>query len=250
MIRAMVRTMLDRILRRFFVGLARKEDLDGLYDQVAGLMQIQMAIAGGPVLRPLRSWAISPDTMALILADLQEREAPTIVEFGSGQSTVIFAFWLKSRGAGRLISFEHDPTYAAGIRRQFEVCGVGERVDIQLLPLVDREAHGSLQTCQTYELPSITDLVVDLALVDGPPFWCGAAARYHPLQWVVERLSRTGAAYLDDTVRPAEQLVLIELLARLPDVSVEHLRAEKGLARCTRTSNGTTATGEGAGAGQ
>ncbi len=234
MIRTALRELLERILKRLFVGLARKEDLDGLYEQIAGLMQIQWAIGGGPVLRPLRSWAISPDTMALILADLQERESPTIVEFGSGQSTVIFGLWLKRRGSGRLISFEHDAEFAAGVRKQLDACGVGERVAIQIVPLIGRETLGSLPVCETYALPDMASLVVDLALVDGPPYWCGASARYYPLRWVVERLSASGTAYLDDTIRHEERSVISELSARLPDLAVEHLRAEKGLARFTR----------------
>ena len=48
------------------------------------------AISGGPVLKPMRQWALSPDAMALILADLQERTRPHIVEFGCGQSTIVF----------------------------------------------------------------------------------------------------------------------------------------------------------------
>jgi hypothetical protein len=238
MIRTLLRNLLDKTLKRLFVGLLRREDLDVLYDQIAGLIQIQSAMSGGPVLKPLREFAISPDTMAWILADLQERESPTIVEFGSGQSTVIFAFCLKHKGAGRLISFEHDPVYAASIRRQLETCGVGERVDIQILPLVDREPVGALPACQTYAIPDPPGLVVDLALIDGPPYWNGASARYYPLQWAVERLSANGAAYLDDTVRVDERRVVSELSTHRPDLLIEDLRAQKGLTRFTRRGPG------------
>ena len=70
----------DRVRERFLVGVATDEQLqrvyDNLYDEIAGMMQIQSALTGGPVLKPLRHWALSPDAMAVMLADLQERTRP------------------------------------------------------------------------------------------------------------------------------------------------------------------------------
>src|SRR4051812_31376407 len=111
MIRASVMRLFDRVRERFLVGVATEEQVDRiyerLYDQIAGMMQIQAALAGGPVLKPLRLWALSPDAMALLLADLQERVNPHVAEFGCGQSTVIFASWMTRHG-GRITSYEHD----------------------------------------------------------------------------------------------------------------------------------------------
>ena len=234
----MIQSALRRFLRRLgghlTQGLAQKKDVDDLYDMVAGLLQIQSGLAGGPILKPLRVWVISPDAMAWMLADLQERTAPTIVEFGAGQSTVIFALWLKNKGAGKVISFEHDPAHADAIRRQLEACGAAEWVDLRIVPLVDYPAVGSLPACQSYALTDLPDLPIDLALVDGPPYWFGASCRYPPLNWAVSRLATHGTLYLDDTARPAERDVLHQLSAAWPDVVIDDLRAEKGLARCTR----------------
>lgn len=241
MIRSAFRFVIGKIRSHLLAGVARKEDLDSLYDQIAGLVQIQSALAGSPVLKPLRGWALSPDALAWILADLQERVAPTVVEFGSGQSTVIFALCLKNKGSGRLISFEHDPDYAAGLRRQLQACGAAEYADIRILPLVDHEPLGSLARCQSYALPDLQDLSVDLALIDGPPYWCGPSARYHPLRWAVDRLGANGAAYLDDTIRPEERHVADVLSKTVPSIAAEQLRAEKGLTRFTRKVPGQAA---------
>ena len=85
---ALVR-LFDRVRERFLLGVAREEQLnqiyDRLYDQIASMMQIQSALSGGPVLKPMRHWALSPDAMAIILADMQERSSPHVVEFGCGQ---------------------------------------------------------------------------------------------------------------------------------------------------------------------
>src|SRR5688572_3438506 len=113
----------DCFRERFLLGVARTEyverRLDNLYAQLAGLAHIQIAMSRGLALKPLRGWAISPDAMALILAEAQAHVTPQMVEFGCGQSTVLLAAWAKHYG-GRLTTFEHDPAYAESIRRQLQ----------------------------------------------------------------------------------------------------------------------------------
>jgi predicted O-methyltransferase YrrM len=237
MIKAWLRPYFDRFRERFLLGVAREEQLhqlyDRLYDLIAGQMQIQSALSGGPVLKPMRHWALSPDAMAILLADLQERHAPHVVEFGAGQSTVILASWLKHHG-GKLTSVEHDADYAATIQRQLEACGVAGQVEMRVLPLVDRPADGDIGACRSYALPAGRE-PIDLALIDGPPYWAGEGTRYHPLKWACERLAPGGAAYLDDASRVPEQRIVRALRMMWPDLVVEELRAEKGLIRLTRS---------------
>lgn len=236
MIKSLVRPVFDRFRERFLLGVVREDQLDRLYDrlydQVAGMMQIQSALSGGVVLKPMRQWALSPDAMAIVLADLQERSRPRVVEFGCGQSTVIFASWMRQHG-GTLRSFEHDPAYADTIRRQLEACGLLQHVELEIVPLVDQPAVGALPASKSYELPAAAD-AFDVALIDGPPYWAGEATRYHPLAWAVERLKDGGAAYLDDAARPPEQRIIQTMTARRPDYAAEELRAEKGLVRLKR----------------
>jgi predicted O-methyltransferase YrrM len=225
--------LFDRVRERFLIGVARQEDVDrqfdNLYDQIAGMIQIQSALAGGPVLKPLRHWALSPDAVAAILTDLQERERPNIVEFGCGQSTVVFASWVKQRG-GRVTSYEHDPQYADAIRRQLDACALLPHVDLRVVPLIDHAAVNGLPASKSYQLPNGSDRF-DVALVDGPPYWAGDAGRYHPLKWSLDRLNAGGAAYLDDAARPPEQRIVAAIKQSSPSVTTMEMRAEKGLVK-------------------
>ena len=236
MIREALVRVFDRVRERFLIGVATQEHVDrlydNLYDQVAGMMQVQSALAGGPVLKPLRQWALSPDALAVMLADLQERVAPHIVEFGCGQSTVVFASWVRQRG-GKVTSYEHDPVYAGTIRKQLAACGLTGHVDLRIVDLVDLPAVGSLPASKSYALPPDRD-GIDLALVDGPPYWAGEAGRYHPLRWSTDRLNPGGAAYLDDAARGPEKRIVEALCAGLPDIVATEIRAEKGLVRISR----------------
>jgi predicted O-methyltransferase YrrM len=247
MIRAAMRRFLRKLGASLTAGLAQKKDIDDLYDQVAGLMQIQSAMHGGPVLKPLRVWVISPDAMAWVLAEIQERSDPVVVEFGSGQSTVILAACLKHKGRGRLLSIEHDAVHAAAVRRQLEACGLSSNVDLRVVPLIDYPVAGTLPASKSYALTGLPDVQVDVALIDGPPSELGDAARLHPAQWALSRLSAGGAVFLDDTTRSQERAVLAHLAAVVPDLAIDYPRAEKGLARCTRVTASARAARDGAG---
>jgi predicted O-methyltransferase YrrM len=228
-----MKNVLKKLRQLMFYGLARKEDLENLYDQIAGLQQIQNAMVGRPILRRLRGWAISPDAMALVLADLQEYDAPTVIEFGSGQSTIILASALKHRG-GCLISVEHDADYSAVIQKQLDACGLGGVVVahyMPLVPVIDPQEKGA----RSYDLQTLPSRKIDIALIDGPPgIICGAETRLVPLRWCVRNLAPKGSIFLDDSNRPSEQQCLSVLKRDFPDILVTQLGAEKGLTQIRR----------------
>jgi predicted O-methyltransferase YrrM len=170
--------------------------------------------------------------MAAMLADLQERVEPHIVEFGCGQSTVVFASWVSQHG-GRVTSYEHDPLYADTIRKQLAACGLTAHVDLRVVDLIEHPAAGSLPASRSYALPGDDD-GIDLALVDGPPSWAGETGRYYPLRWSTDRLNPGGAAYLDDAARGPERRIVQALCAELPGIEAAEVRAEKGLVRISR----------------
>jgi predicted O-methyltransferase YrrM len=218
-----IRYRLQHIL---FGRLVRHSDLDTLYAQFSGLLQIQNAMEGKPVLRPMRGWALSPDAMMWILADLQERPAPTVIEFGSGQSTIILAAALKHRN-GRFLSVENDPEYSALIQRQVAAWGLTDQVQFVHAPLCDTSDEITIRSYQTSALP---DISADIVLVDGPPYENGTFTRLHPLRWAVRHLKPLGAIFLDDSARDFEQACLKQLATEYPNLRITHRIAEKGLA--------------------
>jgi predicted O-methyltransferase YrrM len=220
-----MKSLLKSARSRLFAGLARQSDIDRLYDQISGLQQIQNAIDGKPLLRPLRGWAISPDAMACVLADLQERTAPAVIEFGSGQSTIILAAALKYRN-GRLLSVEHDPEYCAVIQRQVTACGLSELVQFIHAPIcLPRDIPGH----PSYDTTVIPDCLIDLALIDGPPFKNGLLTRLTALRWAALHLKPGGAIFLDDSNREGEQACLKQLHLEFPALQTIRRSAEKGL---------------------
>ncbi len=224
-------SIIERICNRLFTGLARKKDLDRLYDQIAGLMEIHAALQGKPVLRRMRGWAISPDAMLWMLNDLQLRSQPFVIEFGCGQSTVIFASMLKLQTGGKLVSVEHDREYAKGIQQQLELLKLMDFVEFVFCPLVDMPTIDGGAPVKSYDLRELKTRTIDLALVDGPPVAYGDTTRYVPLKWALDHLSHGGSAYLDDADRPGEQRLVDALMKGVPGFQFEELDTEKGMVK-------------------
>jgi predicted O-methyltransferase YrrM len=204
--------------------------LDRLYEQLAALLQIERLIGPDVILRPLRGWALSPDAIVQVLAELHPRANPVMIEFGSGQSTVIFASYFKRRGGGRLISVEHNAQYAAQVRAQVEALGLAGFVDLRVVELIEIPGSAPTEACKSYNLAGLDgNLVVDVALVDGPPSPFGSLTRLHPASWALDHLAPGGKVFLDDSNRPSEKLVVQEIVKKMSGIKVEKIPAEKGL---------------------
>jgi Methyltransferase domain len=156
-----------------------------------------------------------PAAIELLVTEIGWRSA-SVVELGSGPSTVVLARAARRRG-GRVISVEHDPDWAAEIRellRGEQLEAVAEVIDAPL-----RELPPALRPAAAKELEPPTkwydvDAVrgacpepIELLVVDGPP--AGHAARElvraPALGALADLLAPECTVVLDDIARPAER---------------------------------------------
>ena len=143
-------------------------------------------------------WSLLPAALDLVLAEVRAGRH-TIVECGSGQSTVAIGRLLAERGAGRLYSLEHDPRWLAETAARLERDAAGERVELLRAPLRD----GWYDAAAVDRLPH----AIDLLLVDGPPgdLAHDGQARYPALSRLATRLAPGALVILDDIHRPGER---------------------------------------------
>ena len=214
---------------RLFADLARRSDIDNLYSQLAAYIQIQ-AIVSPPLLRPLGGWALSADAIVYILADLEHRESPTLIEFGSGESTIILATALHRKNAGRLLTVEHDEQFMEELSKRLSAAQLIQWVELHHAPLLGHESGNPGD--YELQLSALPDVQIDLALIDGPPGIrdYGALARLGPLDWALRHLKAGGTVFLDDAKRPAEQSIVAKAIEQHAGVISELIRTEKGLA--------------------
>ena len=157
----------------------------------------------------LGGWAATPSTMLWILDHVMSTPVRTIVECGSGTSTVWIATALERRGGeGRVVALESSDRYAASTRAELERLGISDRATVLHAPLVDTAMpDGPSQPwfdLSGLELPG----PIDLLFVDGPPASVAPDARYPAFPLLADRLAPDAVVILDDTGRPAEDAIV------------------------------------------
>lgn len=175
-------------------------------------------------------WAASPDLMLMLVAELTRSKPTTVVECGSGVSTLFMALAARRFGLStRIVALEHEEEHAATTRKLLEEHGVAEFAEVRVAPL--QPASTDLHDTPWYAESALEDLDdIGLLFVDGPPQTTGDQARYPAVPLLRERLGTPSVVILDDLIRPDEQEVARRWAELLPDFSFERLDLHKGAA--------------------
>jgi predicted O-methyltransferase YrrM len=170
-------------------------------EDVAALAQLSPLIRG---FMPWNGGALKPSALAFVLRQVDLLELRTVVELGSGISTVFLASALRSIG-GTLVSVEHDPEWVRRTRRMLAFEDFGEDlVRVLEVPLLDQS--DGLRWYDGAPLAPLLRQPIDLLLVDGPPAQDPARRgdRYPAAGFFIPALHRQSLVVLDDVWRPGE----------------------------------------------
>lgn len=147
------------------------------------------------------TWGLGDDAYSFILADLLARDSRSVVEFGSGTSTLRLARDLPN---ATVVSIESDAHFHDELRERLAVHDPAGRVQLRAMQLRWQVHAGSLYL--SYAASRFPDKI-DSVLVDGPPQWT-RRGREACLYQVFSALRVGGRIYLDDCRRPEEQRIL------------------------------------------
>jgi hypothetical protein len=144
-------------------------------------------------------WTITPGLARALAARLDAMRPERMLEFGSGNSTVILGDYA-SRTGGTLVSLEHDPKSYKQTAKLLRSFGLQEHVDLRLAPLKPmRCVDGGTYPFYDTRL----DGTFDFVLVDGPPAMShGREATFFA---VSEHLAPGWELWLDDGYREHER---------------------------------------------
>jgi len=211
-------------------------ELAQTYRQIEALVMLAKCLPLRHPLPPMRGLAVSPDLALLLYELVHEHHPALVVECGSGVSSLVIGYALKTVGAGHLISFEHDARQA---ERAVALVGRhGLERQVQIVHAGLQETHFGGERWQWYG-PEVEETLVGkrarLVFIDGPPGSLQPLARYPALRRLTPFLAHDAVVVLDDVARPDEWAITERWLREDPRLTLQRIAHEKGTAILTRS---------------
>ncbi len=181
-------------------------------------------------LPPLTGWTLAADNALELIQIAFDNKPKTIVELGSGSSTILLATLLARQGSGRIYSLEHDKLFAAITRQKLVEAELDKWVVVLDAPLEPFSGNDG-STFHWYSESAIKKLPprIDLLLVDGPPGREGHLSRYPALERLKDRLVRNAVVLLDDAKRTDEKEAFHRWKTENPEFECTILQTSTGL---------------------
>lgn len=160
-------------------------------------------------------WALSPSSRLYLWRRVLRQKPLRIIEFGSGQSTLLFALYAAEMAAhGRdvqICSIEHDGAWVREMNGRLRSLGLEKSVTLIEAPLIAQQLLGREMTAYSVSCDTLADFCdgggFDFCLIDGPPATAGRAGS---LALVANHLCCGATILLDDAFRPDELAVVRE----------------------------------------
>lgn len=187
--------------------------------QVESLLQLNQHVPPDAPLMPTtggfaldaRSLLHLLKTVHNLLKTAQGQQPLTVLELGSGTSTVWLGHALKASG-GHLVSLEHDEKYLLRTSKELDRHDLTSTVTLRHAPLTELTLRG--ERFFWYCPDQLRHLrQIDMVIVDGPPAAVGRSARYPAIDLVRGHLNRRALVMLHDADRAPEQEVIRRWLA-------------------------------------
>jgi predicted O-methyltransferase YrrM len=197
------------------------------YRQVEALIGLYATLDIELPLPPMRGSPVSPDFARELACVIAETRPETVVEIGSGVSTLVAGYAVKRNGTGRVVSLEHSAEWFAKCARLIDEHDLSKQAMVVHAPLRAVMIDGA--QWQWYDTDALgTVASIDLLLVDGPLFDLQAMARYPALPVLGHLLSPEAVIILDDADRPDERAVVARWEREFGPFAIERPLAEKG----------------------
>ncbi|GAA3151694.1 hypothetical protein GCM10010466_48470 [Planomonospora alba] len=197
------------------------------YAQTEAFVDLRAFIRPRAPLPPLVGWAAPADALRPMIEWILRVKPKTIVECGSGSSSVWLGYIAEQTGS-TVVALEHDPQYAEESRALVRAHGLSSVVDVRLAPLEQWESGG--ESWRWYSREALADLVeVGLLFVDGPPGATGPTARYPALPLLLPYCAEQVAVFLDDAGRTDETAVSDRWAEEFPQFTRSKYQGHRGL---------------------
>jgi predicted O-methyltransferase YrrM len=200
--------------------------------RMEGLSVPGVAALGGGYPLPLGiGFPMDPPALAELARIVSERQPETIVELGSGISSLVMGLTLRRLGRGHVTTYDHDLDWADETRRRVAALGLSDLVTVVHAPLVEVEVEGTRRPW--YGLAdALPGKPIDLLVVDGPPGTTGGdgLARWPAFPMLASHLSDGAVVFVDDVSRKDESTMVRRWLAGTSGWKSRRVLTEHGVA--------------------
>jgi predicted O-methyltransferase YrrM len=149
-------------------------------------------------------WSFASDSGLWLYHHVRNSSYRTLLECGSGLSTVLMGLALRDRarscGPARFYSLEHDEGWLQETQWLLRRLRLDRWVELIHAPLQRTVTHEGLLF--TYDVSMVPPRDIDFVLIDGPP---GQVGRADVVRRIHGRLSPHAVVVLDDAARRSEQ---------------------------------------------
>lgn len=173
-----------------------------------------------------RDWSAAPDFLKPIVEYALAAKPTTIVECGSGLTTLMLARCCAMNGRGEMFSLENGAEFAAKTRGEIERYGLRGHATVIDAPLTEYLIAG--QAYRWYAMADLPDRRIDMLVIDGPPGFIQRRSRYPALPLLFDRLADDCVVFMDDAARPDEREIVALWQAEFPGIKHEYVAAERG----------------------
>lgn len=187
--------------------------------QIESFISLNNYLSNGDKPLSFHGWPISPDIGLILMSYIEKHNISSVIEFGSGTSTVLLAKALNKmanvavNGRKPLLSFEHNEKYLELTSNLVKDNRLEGLVDLSYAPLINISSPGNEEilyySCEnaldkfSKDIPNNDSPI--LVLVDGPPGTTGKNARCPALSFLLKYLSNHRMfIVMDDYDRPDE----------------------------------------------
>lgn len=227
-------TMFILTLNSFHQYHQQNEELEHQHYKIQAIGEIQNLLTFRAPIPAMNGWAATPELAVTVLKEIIRNKPNTIVELGSGVTTLINGYGLeKYNPKGKMISIDHDSDYAAITNSEIELHGLENVVELRVAPLKKVNINSTAQTwydSSAFEFKA----KIDLLIVDGPPVKTEKYARYPALPVLHEHLSDSCTIIIHDTKRKQESAIVKNWLNEFPSFQESKLRTDKGISVLSR----------------
>ncbi|RYM34012.1 hypothetical protein ERX46_08585 [Brumimicrobium glaciale] len=211
---------------------AIRKELNNTYIRLDALHSIYHLLKFEGRLPIMHDWTVSSDYASEVVNSILLNNGGTILDIGSGISTVLYGAAIKKCGKGRVISLEHSKEYYDKTISLIREHKLEDICEIHYCPLKEYVIAG--KKWLWYDIEKVK-LPKELAIisVDGPPGDTQHLARYPVLPILISTVSLNTIIYLDDANRDEEQEIAKQWKNQF-NLNLDYNNSNKGFVKFTK----------------